>query len=417
MKRNPPQSDRVLNAFLDEVAERFPSVPGFETHSGHGRRVAVNIGPVSVTLLRDSVEGGVILSLIESRARGVGHGSAALEAIRAIARKYHVRIRLVPYPFGPRFDAGGRRRLSIAALRKWYERHGFRAHRGEMVQENPKRIRTNSLEYQQSASARPWGHTSPGVYTSSIKEISTAYGFNALEAAKGPNGDIDQANYVVVFELDTAGLPRLLDDDGAFWIEREWPHIRKEALRYMKNRDDLSLLVGDAEPEGDVTNDDPVYLILGRRGGYRRDPIGILLDLYGPTGAAKIVRASGPPPIEVANEVYAQYRYDAKFGEDRVVAIHAVKPWWRELLDYDADQERIEELEALGWHVVTTEEFFSENIGFGETKVLYEGKRHDGQRIEYHGTWSGAAKRAFPHTSRWPKKTPFPVTYPEDADE
>ena len=239
-----------------------------------------------------------------------------------------------------------------------------------------------------------------GVHTTSSLEIAASY---AIATADKARVEHDEDAYPVVLALDVSGLEALPDIDA---LVEAADMLGDKGIRRQYEGEDLDYAMsGDTEQyESSMEIGNTVAYTVFQQRGF------IPAAFDDDDDAFQHWVNYGEYPPWVAINLVNQKRYMTDIGIDRLVSVLAVQPWYEEILGFYDDEdeaEKIEAIEAQGYAVVTIEDQEIE----AKTKEVARGPAPN-TNVEYHGTSSWHAMRAFPELQLPPN--PFPITERED---
>lgn len=274
-------------------------------------------------------------------------------------------------------------------------------------------------------------HSHPGFHTTGTMEIAACYAQAKTVSHPWtlfPRADKPLPDYPVIVTLDMDGLVPVADYDAERQI---WPKVRDVLLEFFRMNPDADRRtletwleadgIEEREPMGrGYPSGSALFTIASWR---VENPYGALRDFIDGCPCKDVmallrslVESDSKPPDEVLCALADQYRYVEDVAEGRVASVHYMKPFWPELLDYQADEwdegepapketdaELAEKLEALGWSVLDVEDVYNETARVVTTGVYSSRKRP--KRPEYHGTTYRNLLSAAP---RLGKKLPVP---------
>jgi hypothetical protein len=255
-------------------------------------------------------------------------------------------------------------------------------------------------------------HSHPGFHTAGSLEIAGCYAQEKVVSHPATlflKPETLLSDYPVIVVVDMDGYVPKADYDAERTMAPAVRDVLSEFFRMNPeaSRRDLTrwLEMDTYEEQEAIERGYPANSALFRIGSWRvMDPAGALRDFvdgYAGDDAMDLLREfarTGKASDAFLCALSDQYRYTEDVDERRVAKVLYVKPFWPDVLDYQADQDvdefdpgqavddaqLSERLEELGWATLDVEDVGRGNAAFS-TKAVYQSRRAPA-RPEYHGT-------------------------------
>ena len=259
-----------------------------------------------------------------------------------------------------------------------------------------RRLAKNALQAQPEGALYPstLGVAShPGLHTADDRLVAAPYAQMRFENS-------GMKDYPVIVELDMTGLTALPDYDAE---EMVLPTMR-DIVRYnvtdpndvAGSLDELMGFAEDGGVERDGTPDTAIEALHWAHPSVSDPSYALASALQQrPEESARrnllALARGGNVDQDLLTEVTGQFRYLDDVGEDRVVAVYYMRPFWPELLEEGAHDDYIEAAMAAGFDVADR----YEPVTHVHAALAYEGAP-GGERPEYHGTSLLTVRKALP---------------------
>lgn len=263
--------------------------------------------------------------------------------------------------------------------------------------------------------------THPGFHTAD--QVETTYAYAQMKAvpehvSEEVPAEVVLIDYPVVVALNMKGLDALTDYDAIETVKPILVEVAKEVVS-QPGEDPIDALqdyVEYGERQHEMLT--RAYQWLFEMGAPAvMEPAPSLLsyaEAQDDPNELICALADGTLPNEALAEITGQHRYLEDVSTERIVSVIYLRPWWPEILElwpYGSDDTNpmIEELDELGWSVITDDDVGSFSLP-EISEMVFERSAGPSPRIEYHGTSYLNLLKAAPWLRRHLPEPPQPYS-------